>query len=131
MNEIQPTLLSLDPPSARAFEAIAEYFERVYKELPMPRRGKLHLAARSSPFAAPSAERAWNLGRMVLARAAGDTSAPDQYTLTEETVAMHEGLELGVEWYHDFLAMIRSSTPRKRPRDETFRESVGALLREI
>ena len=83
MNEMQPTLLSLDPP-ARAFDALAEYFERVYDVLPMTRKGQLHLRARTSPFIASFAERGWALGRMVLARAASDTVVPENHALIRE-----------------------------------------------
>src|SRR5690348_4940234 len=129
MNQIQPSLLPLDLPAARAFEAIAQYFERSYRELPPPRQGQLHLFVRTHSGTAPSAARAWNLGRMVLARAAGDTLMPDQDALLRETQAMHDEVEKAIRSYYDFMGM--PNPVGRRPRSETFRESAGALLRDI
>jgi len=128
MNEIQPTLLSLDPPAARAFEALSEYFERLHKELPVKEDGPLHVHARAHSSLAPSAERAWNLGRMVLARAAEDTPIPEPDALTREAWAMHRGVDFVVRSLTDALGPIPS---RRKPRGEAPRESAAALLREI
>lgn len=130
MDEIQPTLLFLDPSAARAFDALAEYFERVYDALATPRKGQIHLELRAHSITAPAAERAWNLGRMVLARAAGDSVIPDDDALTREGRAMHDEVEQVIRSLNDFIA--KSPIPfRKRQRCETARESAGDLLREI
>jgi hypothetical protein len=130
MNEIQPTLLSLDPPAARAFEALAEYFDSVCDVVSWPRKGQLHVIARARSQTARSAERAWNLGRMVLARAAGDRVVPEEDALTREARAMHDEVETAVRSWNRMVAACPIPLGKRR-RCETPRESVGALLQEI
>ena len=130
MNELQPTILSLDPPAARAFEALAEYFEYVYSELPLPQQGQLHLNTRMYMMTAASADLAWTLGRMVLARAAGDAPAPDQDALRRATRAMRDEVEREIRTFKAPIPAALNITG-KRPRPEKCRESAGALLREI
>lgn len=137
MNQIEPTLLSLDPAAARAFDALADYFERLHDLGVNGGVAQPHVEARTHRYC--FAEKAWNFGAMVLARAAGEQNAPEEDALTHEAHdllkavtrevrafrhAIQEPLEL------DDTPPIRLRATKRKPR-EHYMESAAALLSEI
>ena len=132
MNETPPTLLPLDAPAARAFDALVDYFAYLYANhlLPSTLDVKADVVALGSHRTAASAARAWNLGRMLAARAAGDTAVGEEEALTLEAQAMRDEAEKAVESFHAFIR-LPNWLRKKHPSAERCRENAAGFLRHV
>lgn len=125
-------MLSLDEPATRAVDALTDYFVELHRRgIDVYPFAAPHIVARANPITASVAARAWSLGELVLARAAG-AAAPDDDALAGAAARLRAETAVALSAFDDRLNIAAPLGKRvEREVRKRAADSAGSMLHEI